>query len=232
MTARYAIYYAPPADHPLTALASAWLGYDAWTGAAIAQPRIAELALDAAKVAALIADPQHYGFHATLKAPFELADDQSEAALLAAFAAFAAEQPGFAVQLAVQDLGGFVALTLAEPSAAMTALHTACVHGFEPFRAALSAADLARRQRTALTAQQDARLQAFGYPWIFDEFRFHMTLTGRVRSDADRDNVIAALAGYFAPVTGCHAVGNACLFRQDARTDPFKVIASADLQAL
>lgn len=229
MSARYAVYYAPPPGHALTRLASAWLGYDAWTGAAVPRPALDQLALDDDAQAALIADPRHYGFHATLKAPFELADGQSEAALLAAFAAFAATQPGFAAEIAVTSLSGFIALTLAQPCPAMTGLHSACVHAFAPFQAALSDADLARRRRAPMTAQQDARLVAFGYPWIFEDFRFHMTLTGRVHGDAARHHIITALSAYLAPATGPHAVTQLCLFRQPRRDAAFQVIAAAPL---
>ncbi|WP_033372936.1 DUF1045 domain-containing protein [Sandarakinorhabdus sp. AAP62] len=229
MTARYAVYYAPPPAHPLTGLASAWLGRDAWTGAEVARPVLDGLALDADAQTALIADPRHYGFHATLKAPFELADGQTEAGLLAAFEAFAASQAGFAAEIAVTGLSGFVALTLAQPCPAMTALHSACVHAFEPYRAPLSAADLVRRRRAPMTAEQDARLVAFGYPWIFEDFRFHMTLTGRVRDDALRHHIIAALGTYLAPATGTHAFAQLCLFRQPQRDAAFQVMAAAPL---
>jgi putative phosphonate metabolism protein len=227
MTARYAIYYAPPPTHPLTLLASAWLGYDAWTGADVARPALDGLALDADAQAALIADPRHYGFHATLKAPFELAETQTEAALIAAFDYFAATQTGFAAELAVTGLSGFIALTLAQPCPAMTALHSACVRAFEPYRAPLSDADLARRRRSPMTAEQDARLVAYGYPWIFEDFRFHMTLTGRVRDDATRAHIIGALSAYLAPVTGPHAISQLCLFRQPQRDAAFQIIAAA-----
>lgn len=231
MTARYAVYYAPPPQHPLTALASAWLGRDAWTDAEVAQVPVAGLDTGHAERAELTADAAHYGFHATLKAPFELAAGQSEAGLIAALNDFAATQPAFAAELAVHSLSGFVALTLDPPCPAMTALHTACVHAFEAFRAPLSDADLARRRRAPMTAEQDARLIAYGYPWIFDEFRFHMTLTGRIRDNARRSAVIAALAGYFAPAAGAHHFDSLCLFRQSQRDAPFRIIASAALQA-
>ncbi len=229
MSARYAVYYAPPQDHALTVLASAWLGYDAWTGANMTRPALAGLDLDAEALSALTGDASHYGFHATLKAPFELAQGRSEADLLAAFADFAASQPAFMADLAVMSLSGFVALMLARPDPAMTALHTACVHRFEPFRAALSDADLARRRRAPMTAEQDARLVGYGYPWIFEDFRFHMTLTGRVRDDTARDHIVTALRAYLAPVTGLHPIAQLCLFRQPRRSDKFQVIAAAAL---
>jgi putative phosphonate metabolism protein len=231
MTARYAVYYAPPQEHPLTRLASAWLGYDAWTASPVSRPVLGGLEISADELEALIADPRHYGFHATLKAPFELAEDQTEAGLIAAFETFAATQAGFEAELVVTSLSGFVALTLAEPSPAMTALHTACVHAFEPFRAPLSEADLARRRRSPMTDVQEARLVAFGYPWIFEDFRFHLTLTSRIRDEARRQQIIAALADYFSSVSGAHQVASLCLFQQAERAAPFRIIASSVLSA-
>ncbi len=230
MSARYAIYYAPPRDHPMTFAASAWLGYDAWGAQPLERPQVEGLALAADAVEALTTEPRRYGFHATLKAPFELATGQSEEALLAAFQDFAAERPCFLVDLAVTSLSGFIALTLAMPSPAMAALHAACVHGFEPFRAPLWEADLDRRRRTTMTAEQDARLLAFGYPWIFEDFRFHMTLTGRIVDEAQRTAILAALARHFAALAGPHAIDTLCLFRQPDRKSPFHILASAPLQ--
>jgi 2'-5' RNA ligase len=192
---------------------------------------LAALQCAAPDVDALIADPRHYGFHATLKAPFELADGLTEADLIAALDVFAATRPAFAADLVVTSLSSFVALTLAHPCLAMTELHEACVRSFEPFRAALSEADLARRRRAPLSATQDARLFAFGYPWIFEDFRFHLTLTGRIVDAVHRAQIVAALAEYLAPVTGVHKVSNLCLFHQPERAAPFRVIASSVLSA-
>lgn len=229
MSARYAIYYAPPAEHPLTAMASAWLGYDAWSAATVARPQIEGLDLDPASLEALVESPRRYGFHATLKAPFELAAGQSEAALFAALTEFASTQPSFTATLAVQSLSGFIALTLAEPCPAMDALHAACVRAFEPFRAPISDADLTRRRRAALTPAQEAQLITYGYPYIFNDFRFHMTLTGRIADAAQRPRLVAALARHFAATTGVQTIETLCLFRQENRNAPFNVAHAAPL---
>lgn len=73
---RYALYYTPAADSALWRFGSATLGYDAITGRdiAFAVPPGCE-ALDWQE---LIAEPRRYGFHATLKAPFELANGRNE----------------------------------------------------------------------------------------------------------------------------------------------------------
>lgn len=227
MTARYAIYYAPGPDEALHALASAWLGRDAISGEDLARPDLAALAdLD---LEALTADPRHYGFHATLKAPFALADTVEEADLIDGFLDFAATSPPFNADIAVQGLSAFIAFRLTAPNPDMQALHEACVRAFEPFRAPLGEADLARRRKAKLSPVQDERLVAYGYPYIFEDFRFHMTLTGAVRDDALRARIVAALAVHFAPVSGPHRFDRLSLFRQEARDADFRVLAQAPL---
>ena len=78
---RYALYYAPPAETALWRFGSAVLGYDAVTAEDIAFT--VPQACDPAAWAELTAEPRRYGFHATLKAPFELATGRSEAQLRA-----------------------------------------------------------------------------------------------------------------------------------------------------
>lgn len=227
MSARYAIYYAPGPEEELHARASAWLGRDAITGEALARPDVP--ALSDLDLDALTADPRHYGFHATLKAPFELASEKTEGDLVDAFHAFAAGEPAFSASIAPQGLSAFIAFRLTAASPAMTALHEGCVRAFEAYRAPLGEADLARRRKAGLSPVQDERLLAFGYPFIFEDFRFHMTLTGAVRDDALRARITAALTAHFASVSGLYRFDRLSLFKQDARGEDFHIIAQTAL---
>lgn len=222
MTARYAIYYAPPAETPLWRKASAWLGRDAYTGEAHARPKLA--GLDGLDLDALTADPRGYGFHATLKAPFELAADATETELLSAAERFAAQRSAFEAAIAPAALGRFLAFRLEAPTPQMDDLHAACVRAFDPFRAALSGHDLARRRKAALTPEQDARLVEWGYPYVFEDFRFHMTLTAGVPDEALRTEVLAALREHFAAETGLHRFDGIAVFKQADRTQPFDIL--------
>lgn len=222
MTARYAIYYAPQADSALWAKASAWLGYDAYTGEQLERPALPEL--DGLDLEVLTADPRGYGFHATLKAPFELASDRGEAELLAAAEGRAALLTPFEVPVAPQALGRFLAFQLQRPSPEMLALHAVSVRDFDAFRAPLSDADLARRREAPLTPEQDARVVAWGYPYIFEDFRFHMTLTGAIREDAVRERVLCALRDHFARETAEHLFDGIAVFKQDHRQAPFRIL--------
>lgn len=223
MSPRYAVYYAPAEDDPLTRRAAAWLGRDAFTGRALARPALP--GLEDLDLDALTHAPRGYGFHATLKAPFELADDCSEAELVAFAEGFAQRQPAFAAALAVANLGRFIALRLAAQSPGMQALHTACVKDFDVFRAPLSDFDLARRRKAPLTAEQDQRLVAWGYPYVFEDFRFHMTLTDAVRDPAVSERLVAALQAHFADLEGPHRFDSVALFKQDHRDAPFQILA-------
>jgi len=230
MTARYAIYYAPPADTPLWRKAAAWLGRDAYTGEAHARPRLPNL--DGLDLDALTADPRGYGFHATLKAPFELAADTTETELLTAAEQFVARRSSFEAAIAPAALGRFLAFRLQDGEAELQALHAACVRDFEPFRAPLSDHDLARRRTAPLTPEQDDRLTAWGYPYVFEDFRFHMTLTGLIRDEALRAQVLEALGEHFAAETGPHRFDGIAVFKQADRAQPFDILQRFDFAAL
>ena len=191
---RAAIYFTPPADAPLTRLAADWLGRDAFE-AVPTRPAEAERE-------AIVAEPARYGFHATMKAPFRLAEGASVAALDEALAAFCAAQsaPGIA-RLALRRIAHFFALVPDETEPALDKLAGDCVRAFEPFRAPLSTRDWERRRPETLTTRQRRHLEDWGYPHVFEDFRFHMTLTGRVADEA-APPVEAALARHFEPVLG------------------------------
>lgn len=221
MTARYAIYYAPARRSGLSTRAAAWLGRDAWSGALVNRPSLP--GLDGLDLDALTADPRSYGFHATLKAPFELAEGQTEEGLLAAAGALAARLAPFSLPIAPAKLGRFIAFRLTGDTAGMDRLHDTCLSAFEPFRAQLSDHDLARRRKAKLTAEQDARLLRWGYPYVLNDFRFHMTLTGSVADDAVRERLLDALQQHFAADVGRHLFDAICVFRQPDRGQPFVV---------
>lgn len=171
---RYAVYYTPP-EGAFSAFGAAWLGWDAARGAAVAHPDMAGL-----PVAEITETPRKYGLHATMKPPFRLAEGQDEAGLRDAFAKFCAQaQPVLLDGLTVTALGRFLALMPEGDTTALDALAARTVRAFEPFRAPLSEAELARRRAGGLTPDQEARLLDWGYPHVMEGFRFHITLTGK-----------------------------------------------------
>jgi putative phosphonate metabolism protein len=230
MSARYAVYYSPAADDPIVRRAAAWLGRDAFSGETLQRPVLD--GLDGLDLARLTESPRGYGFHATLKAPFELAPERSEAELIAFAEAFAARQSAFTATIAVASLGRFIAFRLIAETPAMHALEAACVRDFDVFRTPISDFDLARRRKAPLTPEQDARLLAWGYPYVFEDFRFHMTLTDAVRDPATAERLIQALQTHFADLEGPHRFDSVALFKQDDRAAPFHVLARFAFEAV
>ncbi len=229
MKPRYAVYYAPAPDDPLHTATSAWLGRDASTGRSVS--RVTPPSLSGLDIEALTADPSGYGFHATLKAPFELADDSSEHALAAAVSAFSRSREAFTASIAPATLGDFIAFRIDRSCPEMDALEAECVRAFEPYRAPISDFDVARKRKAGLTPEQDRYLLEYGYPYVFEFFRFHMTLTGRVRDAETRGLVLEALKSMFEPVSGRHVFRGLTLFKQDARGAPFHHVLYAPFRA-
>ncbi|AOG08570.1 DUF1045 domain-containing protein [Agrobacterium sp. RAC06] len=227
---RYALYFAPCADAPLSQTAAAWLGRDAFTG--IEHPRTAETDFPAEDLDALTADPRRYGFHATLKAPFHLAEGVSEADLLAEFAAFAAKTASLEVpSVIIGQLGPFFALVPERQHAPLQTFAASVVEAFEPFRAPLSQADIERRKPDGLPPRQRENLMRWGYPYVFDEFRFHMTLTGPV-SDAQSPAMANVLNLRFAEFNGRPLrIDGLALFVEPERGAPFLVHSWLPLKA-
>jgi putative phosphonate metabolism protein len=197
---RYAIYFAADADAPLMQLGNTWLGRDPFTGSRLQQPSIP--GLDPARFEDLTTSPRRYGFHGTLKAPFSLAKDATEDALIAACTGFAKTVSPFDLKgLSVNQLGKFLALTPTQAEPDLEAFASVCVRQFEPFRAPLSAEDLDRRRQANLTPKQDAYVEAWGYPYVFDEFRFHMTLSNKLESDEEASLLARTAETHFEAVT-------------------------------
>lgn len=219
---RYALYFTPPRHDALTDLAARWLGRDAFTSETFA---LAEAGpFDAEDHARLTADPRRYGFHATLKAPFELAASVTEDDLLETVADFAGRTAAFAIpELVLGQLGHFFALIPGSIHPPLQDFAAKVVRSFEPFRAALSEADIARRKPEGLSEAERANLMRWGYPYVMDEFRFHMTLTGAVGRE-HQPVVRDLLTERFADHTGKPLdIGGIAVFVERERGGPFTV---------
>ena len=174
---------------------------------------------------AIPTEPRRYGFHATLKAPFALASGISEAALVDGASAFSAQRESFIVPpLEVATIGRFIALVPAAANTELDSLAAECVRAFEPMRAPLSEADLVRRMAAALTPRQIAYLESWGYPYVFEDFQFHMTLTGSLEAET-RGRLLDALRSLFVPVAAPLIVDAITIARQPDRDSRFAVLA-------
>jgi putative phosphonate metabolism protein len=174
---RFAIYFAPATDDPWWRAGCEWLGRDAFTGLSYRQPSLPRLL--ASEQEKLTAAPRRYGWHATLKAPFALTEtadlEQLRSALRELCRAFT---PFLLPPLNVSLLDDFLALVPAENSVEIDRIARACVSRLHRFAAPLSPAELARRRSANLSPAEDALLLEWGYPYVMDYFRFHMSLTG------------------------------------------------------
>lgn len=203
MTTRYALYVAPPATSALWRFGSAVLGYDAETGTDV--PQLVPPSQTREGFHALTDDPRRYGFHATMKAPFRLAEGETREGLLAALHDFCAARAAFRLpRLTVRAVGAnaagdaFVALIEPDaPTPELVALERDLVLGFERFRAPLTEAEIAKRNPDRLGPREREYLMRYGYPGVLEAFRFHLTLTGRA-SAAEVPALASDLAALYA----------------------------------
>jgi len=232
---RYAVYAAPGPDSALGRFGEAWLGRDPASGGPIRRPTLSDLSPD--RIAALTVSPTRYGFHGTLKPPFALADGRDEDSLRAAAKALAARLvPVRFDGFAVRTLGRFVALLPDPQPPALADLAARCVADLDGFRAPPPAEELEKRRTAGLTPRQEAMLQRWGYPYVMEEFRFHLTLTDAL-APPDRDAVTAALADRLATggpdseVLGPWTLDHLALFAEPHPGAPFRLIDRLPLSA-
>lgn len=210
---RYAVYYAPHRG-AFADLAAAWLGRDAATGLAVPQPRLPGLA-EAPE--AITAEPRRYGFHGTIRAPFRPAPGLTGTEIALTVAALAERLPACrCTGLRLENLNGFLALTPEGCDAALHALGAAVVEGTNNLRAPLTEAEIDRRRPATLSARQRALLETWGYPYVMEEFGFHLTLTDRLPADRAAE-IAMALEAHFAPVLPRpFVIEDLCLFGEAA----------------
>jgi 2'-5' RNA ligase len=211
---RHAIYFAPTPDSALERFGRIWFG--------TAPPAID--GIDRTRWDDLLRPARHYGFHATLKPPFRIADGRSRDELVSALAAFASGRSSFSgPPLRPAIISGFIALRPVSNDTRISTLAADCVEAFDAFRAPADGAEIARRRRTGLSERQDALLARWGYPYVFEEFRFHMTLTGRV-SEEERTHLLSAASSLTDGLVDQPTLFDALsLFEQDEPDRPFRL---------
>jgi putative phosphonate metabolism protein len=224
---RYAVYWAPEPGTALARFGAAWLGWDAERGSPLPHPALPGLPRP---VEEITAQPRRYGFHATLKAPFRLAAGMEAGTLAAAVADLAREVAPFTLPpLRLAPLGRYLALVPSAPCPALDAAAAACVTRLDGFRAPMPAAERARRA-PGLTPAEAAHLDAWGYPYVLDTFRFHLTLAGPLDPETQAGTA-AALAPVLAPILEeRHPFRSLCLFGEDA-AGPFRILHRMPLGA-
>ncbi len=231
---RYAIYFTPNPATQLHAFGCGVLGYDADRGERIAFH--AELEQQFSNIEALTAAPRRYGFHATLKAPFALANGTCEDGLLDAVAALADGLGSISLGrlhvIAGRDFIGLRPHDRQHP--AVRRLAQSCVERLDGFRAPLTDDDRARRQIERLTPRHRAQLERWGYPFIGDDFECHMTLIGPTTgpsASSPMTQLETTLRGLWQTCPGETVVDALTVARQDKPDRPFYNVARFKLAA-
>ncbi|EPE97999.1 DUF1045 domain-containing protein [Rhizobium grahamii] len=219
---RYAICFTPAASDPLSHVAANWLGRNVFSGEVVEPTAIRGLSIH--EIAFHTAMPRRYGFHGVLKAPFRLAADLTEAQLLRDLMRFCGTLTPFHInRLEVARLGSFYSLAPSLPCEHVHYLASSVIQQFDRFRAPLSEAEIERTDPGGLSAAQFANLHRWGSPYVMDEFRFHMPLTGPV-SHCDIPRVEHALRNVFEPVLADPVkVANVALMIEEGNGGPFRV---------
>jgi len=227
---RYAVYFVPTADSALYRFGSAVLGYDCYTGRPVPPPAEFNDCVDDWR--RVTEEPRRYGFHATLKAPFSLLPSCTETQLVSAFQSFAALGRSLAtITPVVQPLGDFVAVVADCPSTGLGALASDCTTIFDAFRAPMLPQERARRVAAGLQPSQIQNLDRWGYPYLFGDFRFHMTLTGRIETKR-REMYAATLRAAFRRMhsDGDIPIDRLALVKQDFASGAFRVLSHVPLR--
>jgi Protein of unknown function (DUF1045) len=162
-----------------------------------------------------------------LKAPFHLAAGRTEAQLINQFVEFSrtiAIAP--TIEPAICLLHHFVAITPANVCPGLSGLAASCVKHFDDFRAPLTSADRGQRLTAHLTTRQIGHIGRWGYPYVFDDFRFHMTLTSALAA-ACRQAMLAYLQHRLvcSHGDGPISIDRLALLRQDNAGARFVVLA-------
>ncbi|EGE61548.1 UNVERIFIED_ORG: hypothetical protein GGI63_001829 [Rhizobium esperanzae] len=219
---RYAICFTPPASDPLSLVAANWLGRNVFSGDMLEPPAVRGLGIH--EIAFHTAVPRRYGFHGVLKAPFHLSADMSEPQLLRDLMRYAGTFAPFQIsRLEIARLGSFYSLMPSAPCEQIQYLASAIVQEFDRYRAPLSEADIERSDPDGLSAAQFANLHRWGNPYVMDEFRFHMPVTGSINA-IDMPRIEPALRTIFEPVLKEPVmVSNVALMIEEGAGGPFRV---------
>ena len=176
---RYAIYYVPRLESDLGQFGNAWLGYDPVSGKDIPRPTVQ--GMTSQEIVSITKGAGRYAFHGTLRSPFKLRKNRSLSSLDKALQSFAAKvHPIICGPLSIRSIGRFLALVPDDPENQIPGLAEKCMRAFDNFRLAPGKQELDRRRQAGLTDIQEQLLLRWGYPFVMEEFRFHLTLSDKL----------------------------------------------------
>jgi len=206
---RHAIYYTPAPGSDLALLGDYWL----------------------VRKHALMEAPRRYGFHATLKAPFRLADGRKEADLLMAVNRLAQDLQAVEIGgLEVSRADGFLSLRPQSWPSAAQAIADEVVVSLDHLRAPLTQAEIEYRRKNKLSATEEAMLKTYGYPHVLKEFRFHMTLSSSAGSDELIRLAEEAEEWFAQPLGQIHHVDRLSVVREPSPGAAFEPVEQFELR--
>lgn len=201
---RYAVYFAPAPQSAWWQAGSQWLGRCAAGNAVLAMPAVKGISEDEWQSAR--AAPRRYGWHATLKAPFKLAQDTSVNLLATTLSTLAQSMQAFDMSpMQVVLMDDFLALVPQVESEKANTVAAKCVIELQSLAAKLSESELKRRRQAGLSAEQDAMLLRWGYPFVLEHYRLHFSLTGSLKNFSQHqiESLLAAAQDWFALLPTC-----------------------------
>ena len=183
---RYAIYFSPYPDTFLDKVGSRWLGWNPKKGkitnhSKIKNPKFVDLKSITEKA-------RIYGLHGTLKAPFVLKEKYSYKDLISDVELISKRHRKFIIRnLVLKKLGSFYALVPERSTKALKSLADDCVSSLDKFRKPPSSTELEKRRSNGLDFQEEVNLKKWGYPYVFNKYKFHITLTGEIRLGEEKN---------------------------------------------
>ena len=227
---RWAIYYLPEPASALHLVGTDWLGYDMDQSLTLC-PELPP-AIPRERWIEVTSAARRYGFHATLKPPFRLADDRTPQRLIQSLHAFASGRRALQCpSLVLARLGGFLALVPSEPCPALEELSADCVRDLDSFRRPLTTPELSSRRNASLTDRELNNLERWGYPYVLDTWKFHMTLTCSLPAE-QRCIFYTHLTERCAPA--CEAplsISSICLLQEPCAGSRFQLVKRFPLAA-
>jgi len=224
---RYAVFYTPP-QGALHAFGEAWLGHSITT--ANATPRMATSGLPL-PISIITARPARYGLHATIQAPFTLADGCTQSDLGETVEDLANRLPACPIgRMHCDAMGPMLALLPVAQPPALLSLAGTIIRDLAPLRAPLSPETYKRYNHKGLTDRQRENLETWGYAHVMEDYRFHITLTDRL-SKTHQATVLKLLKSQLSPILRAPLTLDALSLVGEREDGRFQLIARFPLQS-
>ncbi len=192
---RFAVYFVPPPQSPLAAAANRWFGDHPGAAAADTQKR----RLAPQRYRCILAGPRHYGFHATIQPPFHPAKGVSQELISSALEHLCCRhQPFLLPPLVITFMHTFFCLRPAATTPELSALAAETVQTLLVLRQPPDEAEKEKRRAANLSSRQEKILQKWGYPYLMEEYRFHLSLTGKIDDEGEIPALLQDLKEIFA----------------------------------